>query len=76
MYKVRCYKRNGDFDHEEFTETLKEAEMIRTAHGLKIGLEPEPTYKDFPYYPTIWEYKERTYHDGSKDYGYERLMGY
>ena len=75
-YKIRCYKRNGDLDHEEFFNTLKEAEHRRTEWGLSIGLEPEPTYKDFAFYPTIWEWKERKYYDGNTDFGWERLYGY
>lgn len=54
-YKVRCYTRRGDFDHEEFTDTLEKAKQIRTEWGLSIGLRPEPSY-DFAYYPTVWEF--------------------
>lgn len=53
-YKIRCYKRSGDLDHEEFFDTLEEAETRRTEWGLSIGLRPEPS-SDFAYYPTIWK---------------------
>ena len=74
-YKIRCYKRNGNLDHEEFIDSLQEAEQRRTEWGMSIGLKPEPSL-DFPYYPTIWEWKQREYFDGSTDYGYIRLEGY
>ena len=54
MYKLRCYKRNGDLDHEEYAKTLDEAKEKRTKWGLSIGLKPEPSI-DFAYYPTIWK---------------------
>lgn len=66
MYKIRCYKRNGDLDHEEFVETFDEAKAERTKWGLSIGLEPEPS-NDFAYYPTIWE-------QGTD--GWNRIAGY
>lgn len=74
-FKVRCYRRNGDLDHEEFFDTLDEAVRRRTEWGLSIGLRPEPS-ADFAYYPTIHEWKRRRYFDGTEDFGWERLMGY
>ena len=68
-YAVRMYKRNGDGFKVAYTATLEEAKEIRTNHGLAIGLELEPTYKDFAYYPTIWEWNDETK-------AYERLLGY
>ena len=65
-YKIRCYKNNGDLDHEEYAGTLEIAQRIRTAWASKIGLRPEPS-PDFAYYPTIWVKKED---------GYERCLGY
>ena len=50
-FKVRCYKRSGDLDHEEFFDALEDAVKYRTKWGLSIGLKPEPSI-DFPYYPT------------------------
>ncbi len=55
QYKVRCYTRNGDLEHEEYADTLEGAKIIRTNWGLHIGLEPEPSFDDFPKYPTIWQ---------------------
>lgn len=75
-YKVKCYDIRGNLVKEVKTDTLKEAEQIRTEHGLRIGLEPEPTYKDFSKYPTIWVYHTRYFADGTTDKGYERLSGY
>lgn len=67
MYKIRCYKRNGDLDHEEFFQTLAGAGTRRTEWALSIGLEPEPTTKDYAYYPTIWKQTMN---------GWERMEGY
>ena len=66
MYKIRCYKRNGDLDHEEFVEFFDEAVAKRTKWGLSIGLEPEPSI-DFAYYPTIWKQSSE---------GWKRVEGY
>ena len=55
MYKVKLYNRAGDCIGERYTTTLQAAEDIRTKHAAAIGLEPEPTYKHFALYPTIWE---------------------
>ena len=52
-YKVKCYNKSGDLDHEEFCDMLAQAETIRKNWGLKIGLRPEPSM-DFAKYPTIW----------------------
>lgn len=68
-YAVRAYSRNGDGLFVAYVDTLKDAETIRTNHGLEIGLEPEPTYKDFCFYPTIWKWNTVKNH-------YERLTGY
>lgn len=76
QFKIRCYKRNGDLDHEEFASSLKEAQERRKNWGKFIGLPPEPTTFAFAYYPTIWKWKLREYADGTTDYGYERLEGY
>ena len=65
-YKIRCYTKKGDLDHEEFFDTLEQAVARRTEWGLSIGLKPEPSI-DFAYYPTIWE---------SAENGYRRLLGY
>lgn len=66
-YKIRCYTKTGDLDHEEYFETMEEAVQRRTKWGLSIGLDPEPSIRHFAYYPTIWEYK---------DDKYERVEGY
>ena len=66
-FAVRAYDRHGNGSFVCYVDTLSEAEKIRTRHGLSIGLEPEPTYKDFAYYPTIWKWE--------KDH-YTRLSGY
>ena len=67
-FVVKCYDKFGNMEKEVKTNTLKEAETIRTNHGLSIGLEPEPTYKDFCRYPTIWRF--------TTEKGLERLLGY
>jgi len=54
LYKVRCYRRNGDLSHEMFYRALEDAEAERVRWGHHIGLRPEPS-PDFPRYPTIWE---------------------
>ena len=66
MYKIRCYTKYGDLDHEEYFETLEEAKERRNEWGLNIGLRPEPS-SDFPYYPTIWKGNAK---------GFERVEGY
>ena len=66
-YRIRCYKRSGDLDHEEYADTLEEAKDIRAKWGSKIGLQPEPSL-DFAFYPTIWEKQP----NGS----YMRIPGY
>lgn len=68
-YKIRCYTKNGDLDHEEFFDTLDDARKRRTEWGLSIGLDPEPTTRHFAYYPTIWKYND----DNNK---YKRVEGY
>lgn len=68
-YAVRMYTRRGDGYGVAYFDTLKEAEKLRTNFGLAIGLEPEPTYKHFAYYPTIWKWD-----DGTSQY--ERMPGY
>lgn len=68
-YAVRMYTRRGDGYGVAYVDTLKEAETIRRRFGLAIGLEPEPTYKHFAYYPTIWKWDADEKH-------YERLLGY
>ena len=68
-YAIRMYERNGDGYGVVYTDEKREAEFVREAHGRLIGLEPEPTYKDFAYYPTIWKWSE-------KNSRYERLLGY
>lgn len=65
-YKIRCYTKHGDLDHEETFSTLEQAATRRTEWGLSIGLAPEPS-SDFAYYPTIWENTEN---------GYRRIEGY
>ena len=65
-YKVICYKKNGDRDHIEYSESLKEAKRIRKEWARKIGLKPEPSM-DFPKYPTVWRL--------SFDNEYYRIMG-
>jgi len=57
-YKIRCYTRDGDLDHEECFETMEEAIQGRAKWGTVIGLELE---RHFAYYPTIWEYKNGEY---------------
>ncbi len=54
MYIVRCYDRQGNFSYSVNAATLDDAKNIRTNHGHKIGLKPEPSL-DFAYYPTIWK---------------------
>lgn len=68
-YAVRMYTRRGDGYGVAYFDTLKEAETLRTNFGLAIGLEPEPTYKHFAYYPTIWKWDDDASH-------YERMLGY
>ena len=65
-YKIRCYTKNGDLDHEEFFNTLERATARRTEWGLSIGLKPEPSW-DFAFYPTVWKLTEN---------GYRRIEGY
>lgn len=65
-YKIRCYTKNGDLDHEETFGALEQAKDRRTEWGLSIGLRPEPSF-DFAYYPTIWKMTET---------GYRRVEGY
>lgn len=65
-YKIRCYTRQGNLDHEETFSTLEQAAARRTEWGLSIGLKPEPSI-DFANYPTIWE---------STEDGYRRIAGY
>lgn len=72
-YAVRAYTRSGKGDFVSFVDTLEEAEKIRTAHGLSIGLEPEPTYKDFAYYPTIWKWGKS---ELTNEPCYQRVEGY
>ena len=67
-YKIRLYNRRGDLIEERYTKTLREAETIRSMHALLIGLEPEPTCRDFALYPTIWK------RDAAGNY--TRLLGY
>lgn len=68
-YAVRMYTKRGDGYGVTYTSDFEAAKEIRTRHGLSIGLEPEPTYKDFAYYPTIWEWNDGKGH-------YERVLGY
>ena len=68
-YAVRAYDRYGNGLACYYCDSFEEAEQIRKEHAEKIGLEPEPTYKDFVYYPTIWVWK-------SIEYRYERILGY
>lgn len=65
-FKIRCYNKQGDLDHEEFFDTLEQAAARRAEWGLSIGLLPEPSI-DFASYPTIWE---------STEDGYCRVAGY
>lgn len=68
-YAVRMYTKRGDGYGVTYASDFEAAKDIRTRHGLSIGLEPEPTYKDFAYYPTIWEWNDGKGH-------YERVLGY
>lgn len=72
-YAVRQYTKSGKGAAVVYCDTLEEAEKQRTWHAKLIGLEPEPTYKDFALYPTIWKWgvSELT---GTECY--RRLSGY
>ena len=74
QYAVRCYDRRGNGVCVHYVNTLEEAEKIRTEHGLSIGLEPEPTYRHFAYYPTIWKWVD----DDAEVFepSYNRVLGY
>lgn len=74
-YAVRQYTKDGRGFAVVYCDTLEEAKTIRTLHGLSIGLEPEPTYKDFTYYPTIWEWIEEDA-DSPFESSYDRVLGY
>lgn len=62
-YLIKCYKPNGDLDHEEYAELLQRAEHIRAKWAKKNGI------TEFAYMPTIWKYN---YPEAC----YERLSGY
>ena len=48
-YKLTCYKRNGDLDHEEYYDTFPEAKEGRE-EWCKL-----PDYNQFERSPTIWQ---------------------
>lgn len=52
-YVVRCYAPSGDLDHEMETDSLAEAEVIRTTWALHEGI------TRFAYMPTIWAVNDR-----------------
>lgn len=68
-FRVRCYNRRGDFDHETPCDSIEEAEKIRTEWGIRIGLKPEPS-TDFAKYPTIWK------KTSDNPEVWERILGY
>lgn len=74
-YAVKQYDRYGKGQAVVYCDTLEEAKNQRTQHAKLIGLEPEPTYKDFAYYPTIWQWVEEDA-DSPFESSYDRVMGY
>lgn len=77
-FAVRTYSKYGDGVAVFYCDTLEAAKIIRTVWGKSIGLEPEPTYKDFALYPTIWEWQapDCTWSNPCEPDAYRRLIGY
>ena len=72
-YAVRQYDRQGNGQATVYCDTLQEAKEQRAWHGKLIGLEPEPTYKDFALYPTIWKWGKS---ELTGKECYQRVLGY
>lgn len=76
-FAVLTYSKYGDGVAVFYCDTIEAAKIIRTTWGKSIGLEPEPTYKDFALYPTIWEWQAPDYSwSNCEPDAYRRLMGY